>query len=180
MKQVVWLREEFRLMDNQAILEAFKHKAEDEKILLFFNLNPAQFLEGTYNHDYFFQALLKFIEYLKTEGIRMHLIVGTPIEAWQQLISTYPTIETVFLNEATAGNGIKRDLEVTAMLEKFGIKVKACQDRHLCGPHAVLKKTALLIVFLRRIIDSGRHRLSVLMRKIIPLKVKSTGKIIKR
>lgn len=140
MKQVVWLREEFRLMDNQAILEAFKHKAEDEKILLFFNLNPAQFLEGTYNHDYFFQALLKFIEYLKTEGIRMHLIVGTPLEAWQQLIATYPTIETVFLNEATAGNGVKRDLEVTAMLEKFGIKVKACQDRHLCGPHAVLKK----------------------------------------
>lgn len=51
MTSVMWFRKDLRLSDNKALAKACE---ESEELILFFQLNPEQFIEGSPNHQAFF------------------------------------------------------------------------------------------------------------------------------
>ncbi|BDH80964.1 hypothetical protein LLL8_06210 [Lactococcus lactis] len=53
MTSVMWFRKDLRLSDNKALAKAC---SESNELILFFQVNPKQFIEGSPNHQAFFQV----------------------------------------------------------------------------------------------------------------------------
>ena len=65
MQTVMWIRRDLRIQDNKALYHAFQDLTDEDELILLFQVNPAQFLEDSHNHqlqifsryfDHYFQS----------------------------------------------------------------------------------------------------------------------------
>lgn len=108
MTSVMWFRKDLRLSDNKALAKACE---ESEELILFFQLNPEQFIEGSPNHQAFFSS----VAYLKKQidqHRHLHVHFGNPKDSFKELLKAVPEITDIYFNTDETGYGATRDQEM--------------------------------------------------------------------
>lgn len=137
---VVWIRNDLRFEDNTALIKAVENASEtDKKVLLVFHLNPAQFKENTFSHDYFFSALNKFYTKATKQGLDIFFLEGKTKKCFKTLIEDFPKIDSIYFNSSDRGYALKRDEDIRLFLNKHDIKICAFHDKHLHSAQEILK-----------------------------------------
>jgi deoxyribodipyrimidine photo-lyase len=131
---VFWFRRDLRLQDNigwwhannsgKAVIPLFIF---DENILNQLDRNDARVA-------FIHAQLLKLYRELGHFKIEM----GTPLEIWKKLIKSVP-VTAVYTNKDYEPYAIKRDLEITALLEENGIEVHHFKDQVIFEESEILK-----------------------------------------
>ncbi len=138
MAKILWFRRALRLYDNTALIHALEGK--NKVIALFiFDTNileelPPNDARVTFIH----KQVAKLHAQLCEKGSGLLVKVGDPKTVWQQLIKEYE-IDEVFFNRDYEPYAIKRDAEVTGMLEEKHIPCYQFKDHVIFEPHEVLK-----------------------------------------
>lgn len=140
-KTIMWFRKDLRLDDNTAFIQLLEQTAATEELICIFQLNPAQFIPNSYNHDAFFSSVKAFREQLKTKEIPLHFLYGDPEESFSELKNAFHDWQTIFFNKDERGFGRKRDQKMTDFFKKQKIQVHAYQDSHLHGVEEIKKPT---------------------------------------
>lgn len=132
----VWFRQDLRLTDNTALLEAMN---QNEQIMGIFHVNPKQFKVGTKNHESFFKACHHFFEVSKEVGFPIHLLYGEIESEFKQLIELFPELTSIYFNQSERGYGKRRDEAMCQLFASQGIKSYHYQDSHLHGADEIKK-----------------------------------------
>lgn len=139
-KTIMWFRKDFRLADNRAF-QALIQQVNPAEIICIFQLNPVQFLTGTFNHDSFFLSLQTFYTQIKKQGIPLHFIAGDCEQSFMQLKQVFPEWDQIFFNQDESGFGKQRDQVMLRFFKQHKIQVYAFQDSHLHGVEEIKKAT---------------------------------------
>ncbi len=138
-KNICIIRNDLRLHDNTALIEAIAYCANNnEKLTLIFHINTEQIKEGTNSNDYFFSALHVFYKRIKEMGSDILFLYGSPKEAFNDFVCHYQNVDRVFFNASERGYGLRRDSEISRILEERGIAVHTYLDKHLHSSHEIL------------------------------------------
>ncbi|MCA0985403.1 DNA photolyase family protein [Halobacillus yeomjeoni] len=138
--RAIWFRRDLRLNDNTALAKALENTSGDDKVFLFFHIDPN--LNQTFDaqHDYFFQTLKALVDDSGHKGAEFHFIEGEPEQAFDELLDTVD-IDEVYFNSDEAGYGRDRDQRITKKLEGHDVLVYSFIDHHLHGAEEVEKKS---------------------------------------
>lgn len=129
MDSVMWFRRDLRLEDNKALSEAFK---KSDSLLLFFHVNPEQFVEGpSKNEAAFFQTVQQLRAEVEAAGGKLHLLYGDLEESFRRLKDEFPDWTDIYLNYDETGYGLKRDQKIAPVLKDLEVKVHAYHDHYL-------------------------------------------------
>jgi len=138
MARILWFRRDLRLDDNTALQHALD--GQDKVIALFiFDTNileelPPDDARVTFIH----KQILKLHSQLREKGSGLIVKIGDPKTVWQQLIKVNEITE-VYFNRDYEPYAIKRDAEITEMLEEKDIRCYQFKDQVIFEPHEVLK-----------------------------------------
>ena len=134
-----WFRRDLRLNDNTGLHFALKASNNvlpvfifDDDILEHLPKNDARV---SFIHDTLENINNKLAE---TES-GLLIKKGTTLQVWKDLLSEYD-IERVFFNKDYEPYAIKRDLEITELLQSKGIEVKPFKDQVIFEEQDILKK----------------------------------------
>ncbi len=136
---IVWIRNDLRLEDNTALIEAVNNTGKDEKILLVFYLDPKQLKRGTYSHDYFFSALNTFYQRCLEQTLDIYFLYGDLEECFSKLIKEFYTVNKIYFNIDDSGYGEMRDNQVKKILKKSNVGIMDYYDRHIHSAKEILK-----------------------------------------
>lgn len=134
---VMWFRRDLRLNDNKALFHAMQNMNES-RLILVFQMNPQQFIEGSPNHEAFFSSVRYFKEAIDTKG-HLQILYGDPIESFVKMKENVPDWDTIYFNEDTSGFGRQRDTEVIRFFIENGIDYYSFQDHYLHGYNQIKK-----------------------------------------
>lgn len=137
---LVWIRNDLRLEDNTALIEATKDVAPEDKIGMVFCIDPKQLKTGSYSHDYFFTALHTFYRNCLEKKLAIYFLYGDPQDCFSKLIKEFPDIRKIYFNIDDSGYGMVRDYEVKKILEGSNIRILDFYDHHLHSANEVLKE----------------------------------------
>ncbi len=135
MNNILWIRNDLRLEDNTALIQAVDQSYEEKTgLTLVFHINEEQVKLGTHSNDYFFSALKVFYEKVKNLGADLFFLYGNPEEAFQHFFKTHKKINKVFFNRSERGYGLERDKRVEKIFKEHKVAIGSYFDKHL---HAV-------------------------------------------
>lgn len=137
---LVWIRNDLRLEDNTALIEALKNIQNNEKILMLFHLNPKQIKSGTYSHDYFFSALNTFYKNCVEKELDLYFVYGDLQDCFCKLLKEFGIIHKVYYNMDDSGYGELRDGEIKEFFRNHGIISMGCDDHHIHSAKEILKE----------------------------------------
>jgi deoxyribodipyrimidine photo-lyase len=133
-----WFRRDLRLEDNKGLHFALK---ASENVLPIFIFDD-DILEHLPKNDARVSFIHETLESINTELAKIdsgiHIKKGTTLQVWKDLLSEY-NIERVVFNKDYEPYAIKRDLEITKLLESHGIEVKNFKDQVIFEEHDILK-----------------------------------------
>lgn len=135
MTSVMWFRKDLRLSDNKALAKACE---ESEELILFFQLNPEQFIEGSPNHQAFFSS----VAYLKKQidqHRHLHVHFGNPKDSFKELLKAVPEITDIYFNTDETGYGATRDQEMRTFFKEQKIQVHEFMDGYLHGAREITR-----------------------------------------
>lgn len=138
-KTVMWFRKDLRFDDNTAFNELLKQSKLEEELMCIFQLNPAQFIEDSFNHKSFFKSVYAFVEAAKAKKIKIHFLYGDPKHSFLKLKETYPDWQTIYFNLDERGFGQVRDQKMLNFFNEKQIQVYTFQDSHLHGVKEIRK-----------------------------------------
>lgn len=134
MTDVMWFRHDLRLEDQTALYHAMKASKD---LILLFHVNPAQFIDNSFNHQAFFQAV-QFFQNQVNAQMHLQILFGDIRTCFTRLKARVQSWERIYFNADEAGFGFQRDQDMTDFFLKNGIKVHAYHDHYL--HHAQLIK----------------------------------------
>lgn len=163
---VVWIRNDLRLDDNTALIEAVKHTREGEKLLLLFHINPIQLKIGTHSHDYFFCALNTFYQDCLERGLDIYFLYGDLEESFSKWIKEFHSldyhIKRVYFNRDDSGYGEVRDAKIKKYLKSVDIVIMEYDDHHIHAAKDVLKEDGshykVYTPYFNKWVQSAGHR----------------------
>ncbi|UTR13949.1 DNA photolyase family protein [Salipaludibacillus sp. LMS25] len=136
----VWLRNDLRFHDNQAIYQALRTAREtDGSVVLFFHLHPAFTRSIDLHHNYFFQSVKHFQERCDKLGLHIPIFFGDHHEAFTKLTEAYDTLKAVFYQKDYTRFGKERDKEITSFLHNKGIVTYGLKGSHIVQPDELTK-----------------------------------------
>lgn len=103
---LVWIRNDLRLEDNTALIEAIKDATPEDKIGMVFCIDPKQLKTGSYCHDYFFTALHTFYRNCLEKELVIHFLYGDTQDCFSKLIKEFPDIQKIYFNIDDSGYGM--------------------------------------------------------------------------
>lgn len=127
MTDVMWFRHDLRLEDQTALYHAMKQSKE---LILLFHVNPTQFIDNSFNHQAFFQAV-KFFQSEVNEHLHLQILYGDILECFTRLKALVPSWDHVYFNADDSGFGLQRDGDMKRFFEAHHIKVHAYFDHYL-------------------------------------------------
>ncbi len=134
-----WFRRDLRLEDNTSLYYALKA----EKLVLPIFIFDDEILDKLPKNDaritFIYNSLKEIQLKLNALGSSIQIKKGDPLLIWKELIKEYD-IESVFFNKDYEPYALKRDQEVSDLLELNNIKVKSYKDQVIFEEHEVLKK----------------------------------------
>lgn len=136
MQTVMWFRRDLRTQDNKALYHAFQDLADEDALVLLFQVNPEQFLEDSPNHQAFFASVQHLKETLD-ERAHLQIQYGEPIDLFKQLKETLPDWNKIYFNEDTTGYGAERDEEAKKFFRENEIEYFKFQDHYLHGANEI-------------------------------------------
>ena len=133
-----WFRRDLRLNDNTGLY--FALKASNNVLPVFiFDDGILEHLPKNDARVSFIHDTLENINSELTETDSGLLIKkGTTLQVWEDLLSEYD-IERVFFNKDYEPYAIKRDFEITELLQSQGIEVKSFKDQVIFEEQDILK-----------------------------------------
>jgi deoxyribodipyrimidine photo-lyase len=137
---VVWFRNDFRFHDNPAVHAALNEAQKSNGNILFvFHLHPDFTGNTDLSNDYFFQTVRDFAEECEKINIKLHIISGTPKEAFNILTDRAAGINTVFHARDFTPFALKRDEEVRQTLYKQRIRLESVRGNYIHEPFEITK-----------------------------------------
>lgn len=130
MTSVMWFRRDLRLTDNQALAHALTNG--EEELILLFHVNPAQFLENSYNQQAFFASVSHFQQKVN-QKIHLQILYGDLLDCFKRLKKELPNWNRVYFNRDECGFGLTRDETARRFFHENQIDVHDFLDAHLHG-----------------------------------------------
>lgn len=127
MTSVMWFRKDLRLSDNKALSTACD---ESDELILFFQVNPKQFIDNSLNHQAFFSSLVHFKKKIDSH-YHLQIHFGNPIESFKSLFETVPDITDIYFNTEETGYGAKRDHLIRLLCKEKKVAVHESLDGYL-------------------------------------------------
>ena len=127
MSSVMWFRKDLRLSDNKALAKAC---AESNELILFFQINPKQFIPGSPNHQAFFSSLAYFKKQVD-KHYHLHIHFGDPIDSFKALLKAVPSVTDIYFNTEETGYGAKRDQQARIFFKEKNITIHESLDGYL-------------------------------------------------
>lgn len=138
-KTVMWFRKDLRFEDNTAFSHMLEEHEVSEELICLFQLNPAQFLENSFNQNAFFLSLKTFQQTAKAKNRTIHFLYGEVIDSFSALKKAYPEWDHIYFNQDERGYGKQRDELASAFFKENDIQISCFQDSHLHGVQEVKK-----------------------------------------
>ena len=134
-----WFRRDLRLEDNTALFHALNSGKAVLPVFIF-DTSITNHLPGADPRVTFIHDQLTLIQQ-KLTGVGSTLLVkhGTPIDCWEELISTHDGIRTVYTNHDYEPYALERDEKVKVLLESHQIEFKTFKDQVIFEKDEVVK-----------------------------------------
>jgi deoxyribodipyrimidine photo-lyase len=136
---IFWFRRDLRLDDNTGLYQALN--AGSPVLPLFIFDTGILSRLGSKNDrrvDFIHRTLTDLDHQLKRSGSSLLVLHGKPLDVWKKLIDQYK-IESVFTNHDYEPEAIKRDSDITKLLEQKGITFKSFKDQVIFEKNEVVK-----------------------------------------
>lgn len=135
---IFWFRRDLRLTDNKALYHALSNNKPVLPVFLF-DTNITDLLpHDDHRITFIYNTLLNINQELTKAGSSILIIKGEPVQVFNDLISQY-SISEVYFNDDYEPYAIKRDNEITKLLEQHKIFVNRYNDHLIFSPGSVLK-----------------------------------------
>lgn len=134
---IVWFKNDLRLNDNTALIEAMK---TNQPIMCVFQINNPQLLENSKSQDYFFQSVQVFNDNLIQINQPLHFIYGDTEDSFDKLLTQFPETKAIYTNISERGYGLERDHLIRKVAQNHTVDFYGFMDHHLIGAHELLKK----------------------------------------
>lgn len=131
---IYWFRQDLRLQDNPALMEALKYK----RVLVIYILddyNSGEFKMGAMSRVWLHHSLISLNESLDHF---LSVYKGDPQEIFADILSRY-VVEGVFWNRCYEPWRIDRDTKIKEVLERKGIEVRTFNGSLLWEPWTIKK-----------------------------------------
>lgn len=132
---IIWLRRDLRIEDNNAV-QAASVSSNPCELLFIFDENIVSKLPSDDSRiNFIYQQLKKLAE----QKIPLIIEKGNPTEVWKKLIAQ-KNIEKIFYNEDFEPYAVKRDAELETIWKTSGIISNKTLDHLFFHPKEILKK----------------------------------------
>ncbi len=137
MRALIWFRNDLRISDQPALVEAVR---DADEVLGCYLLPSSQqeWLAGGASQAWLFHSLTSFKKSLKELGLDLILRRGEPGEELLQLLKESQA-DAVYWNRRLEPESIREDEAIERTLKRAGIRVNVCSPNLLFEPEAVLK-----------------------------------------
>ena len=139
---IFWFRRDLRLSDNTALFNALKLDKRVQPIFIFDTDIVDELSKDDARINFIYQNLKEINSALETHNSSVRIFKCSATEAWQQIISEY-TIENVYINEDYEPYALKRDKEISTLLESNSISLRYYTDQVVFKPGTILKEDGL-------------------------------------
>ncbi len=135
---IFWFRRDLRLDDNTALVNALLSKNPIIPIFIFDSNIIESLSEDDARISFIYSQLEKINNALKLHKSSVLIKIGDPKSVFKSLINEFD-IEEVYSNFDYEPYAIKRDLEITNLLNQNKIKHLQYKDQVIFEPHEILK-----------------------------------------
>jgi len=133
-----WFRRDLRLNDNHGLYEALKSGKEVLALFIFDTSILGKLKSDDRRVPYIHREILKIDQQLREFGSRIIVRHGEPSEVISRLIREF-SIDAIYANQDYEPYGIKRDSEISDLLNREGKKLFLFNDHLIFKPGEVLK-----------------------------------------
>ena len=135
-KNILWLREDFRLEDNPALYEVSK---KSEKFTIFYIYNHKKFEDRSAQRWWLYQSLNNYQKKLGNIGIKLEIYEGNEIDIVKNLIKN-ENINTFYWNTVFTPQELSIEKKVENLLDAKSILYQKFNGNLLQNPFDVKKK----------------------------------------
>jgi deoxyribodipyrimidine photo-lyase len=135
---VFWYRRDLRVEDNVALANALNSGLPILPVFIFDSRIIDELPEDDPRVNFIYDNLQMINSIFKKHKSGVKVFRGDPIRIWEYLIDEYE-IAQVFYNKDYEPYALKRDNEVTELLQAKGIQVKAFKDQVIFEENEVVK-----------------------------------------
>lgn len=135
---IFWFRRDLRLEDNKGLHFALKASKNVLPIFIFDDDILEHLPQNDARVSFIHETLESINKELTKTDSGIDIKKGTTLQVWKDLLSEY-NIERVFFNKDYEPYAIKRDLEITELLESHGVEVKNFKDQVIFEEQDILK-----------------------------------------
>lgn len=135
---VFWFRRDLRLDDNQAFFHALKSGNAVLPIFIFDTDILDQLDQKDARVSLIYVTLKKIDAILKSNGSSIRVLYGKPRDVLKELTEKHK-IESVYFNKDYEPYALRRDQEVTRLLQSYNIKVHSYKDQVIFEEDEILK-----------------------------------------
>jgi len=135
---VFWFRRDLRLEDNKGLHFALKASKNVLPIFIFDDDILEHLPKNDARVSFIYETLENINKELAKTDSGIYIKKGTTKDVWENLLSEFD-IERVFFNKDYEPYAIKRDLEITELLQSHNIEVKAFKDQVIFEEQDILK-----------------------------------------
>jgi len=135
-KNILWLREDFRLEDNPALYEVSK---KSEKFTIFYIYNHKKFEDRSAQRWWLYQSLNNYQKKLGNIGIKLEIYEGNEIDIVKNLIKK-EHINTFYWNTVFTPQELSIEKKVENLLDTKSILYQKFNGNLLQNPFDVKKK----------------------------------------
>ena len=139
---IIWFRRDLRLEDNTAFNEALKRNKDVLPIFIFDDDIIDELESDDPRVNFIYECLSKMNTSLLDKKSSLLILRGKVELIWNDLIKKYP-IKKVYFNHDYEPYALKRDQEVTKLLEDNGIIVETFKDHVIFEKDEITKKDGL-------------------------------------
>lgn len=135
---IFWFRRDLRLKDNTALNNALKAKGKTLAVFIFDDEIIKELPKNDARISFIYDELNKINKELSKHNSGIKILKGDVISSFKSLIKDYE-INSVFYNEDYEPYAVKRDKEVSKLLENNNINSFSYKDQVIFKPGEVLK-----------------------------------------
>lgn len=136
---IFWFRRDLRLDDNIGLFNTL-NAANPVLPLFIFDTDILNKLGSNSDRrvDFIHRSITDLDHQLKKLGSSLLVLQGKPIDVWKKLMGQYK-IGSVFTNHDYEPDAIKRDIDITKLLEQKGITFNSFKDQVIFEKNEVVK-----------------------------------------
>jgi len=133
-----WFRRDLRLQDNRGLYEALG----THRLVRLFFVFDSHILKPLHRNDhrvsFLWNQLVKMNSALEKFGSTIEVRCGSADEQWSNILTQYPNIKAVYLNQDYEPSAIKRDQLVSELCAKRGVSVHSFKDQVVFEKNEIL------------------------------------------